>query len=59
MAGYARLDAGAWYSYTFRSGQQVKLQVNIFNLLDKTYYESGVGQPGTPLSAVGRISVTF
>jgi len=59
VSGYARMDTAAWYSYTLRSGQQIKLQVNVFNLLDKTYYESGVAQPGTPLSVMGRVSVTF
>ena len=63
LPGYARLDAGVWYSFRLHSGQEVKLQVDVFNLLDKTYYESSAStsqvEPGTPLSVMGKCSVTF
>lgn len=59
VSGFTRLDAGVWYTYTLPGGQQIKAQINVFNLTDETYYESGVGQPGTPLSALGKISFTF
>ncbi|MCE0483525.1 MAG: TonB-dependent siderophore receptor [Methylacidiphilales bacterium] len=63
LPGFARVDAGAWYTFNLPTGQEVHVQVNIFNLLDKTYYESsssaGSVEPGTPLSVLGRCSLIF
>jgi iron complex outermembrane recepter protein len=63
LPGYVRWDAGAWYTFALPTGQQVKVQFNAFNLLDKTYYESsssaGSVEPGTPLSFMGKCSILF
>ncbi|MDD4891677.1 MAG: TonB-dependent receptor, partial [Phycisphaerae bacterium] len=63
LPAYARLDVGAWYTRTLHSGQKVKLEVNVLNLLDKTYYESsssaGSVQPGAPLTLMVTLTLTF
>jgi iron complex outermembrane receptor protein len=63
LPGYARWDAGTWYTFALPTGQPVKVQVNAFNLLNTTYYESsssaGSVEPGTPLSIMGKCSILF
>ncbi len=68
LPGYVRVDAFAAYKLLIKK-TPVTAQINIRNLLDKTYYEStdpdsnvspqnGV-YPGAPLMAVGSIKVEF
>lgn len=63
LPGYIRWDTGAWYAWVLQSGQRIKLQANIYNLFDRTYYESSSSaanvEPGTPLSFLVRLSVIF
>ena len=63
LPGYTRWDTGVWYARTLHGGYQLKVQVNVLNVFDKTYYESSTSaasvQPGTPLYVVSRISLTF
>jgi iron complex outermembrane receptor protein len=63
LPGYAEWEAGLFYTRTLKSGHQLKVQFNAFNILDKTYYESsgstGSVQPGAPRSFMGRIGFTF
>ncbi|MDD1619975.1 MAG: TonB-dependent receptor [Methylococcaceae bacterium] len=68
LPGYARLDAFASYTYQLGKSRLVT-QLNVRNLLDKTYYESTdpfqnapprVGiYPGAPLTAMGSIRLEF
>jgi iron complex outermembrane receptor protein len=68
LPGYARLDAFAAYSHQLGKSRLIT-QLNIRNLLDKTYYESTdpfqnapprVGiYPGAPLTAMGSIRLEF
>ncbi|WP_225587267.1 TonB-dependent siderophore receptor [Methylomonas fluvii] len=68
LPGYARLDAFAAYRHDFKD-TRLTAQLNIRNLLDKTYYESTdpfqnapprVGiYPGAPLTAIGSIRLEF
>lgn len=68
LPGYVRMDAFAAYKWNVKKSP-VTAQINIRNLLDKTYYEStdpdanlsprnGV-YPGAPLVAIGSIKVEF
>lgn len=63
LPGYVRWDAGTWYAFAMSGGQVVKFQLNVQNIFDRIYYESSSGvsgvQPGSPLSVVGRVSITF
>lgn len=63
LPGYTRWDAGAWYSFDLPDKQRVKFQVNAYNLLDQTYYESsqsaGSVEPGSPFSISGKCTMTF
>jgi iron complex outermembrane receptor protein len=63
LPGYARVDAGAWYDIALSSGAKMKLQLNIDNLFNKTYYESsasaGSVEPGSPFTVMGKCSITF
>jgi len=63
LPGYAEVDTGAWYTYALSGGRLVKVQVNVFNVFDRTYYESsqntGRIEPGAPLSAVAKVSFVF
>jgi catecholate siderophore receptor len=57
LPGYARVDA-----VVACHRQHYDLQFNIFNLLDKTYYESGQSRsalPGVPLSAQVTLRLSF
>ncbi|MBB5352587.1 iron complex outermembrane receptor protein [Haloferula luteola] len=63
LPGYARIDLAAWYRTELAHGQDLKFQVNVMNALDRTYYESSTStasvQPGTPLAATARCTLTF
>lgn len=64
LPGYAVVDAMARYPVTI-GGTTVTAQMNIDNLFDKTYYESGVEYgrariaPGAPLSVIGSLKAEF
>ena len=64
LPGYARVDLMARYSFTV-SGTKLTAQINVENLLDKTYYESSgdFGRsriaPGAPRSVFGSIRAEF
>lgn len=59
MPAYAKVDLLGFYKLT----DNAKLSLNIYNLLDKEYYERALGPlrvtPGQPLSAVAALSVKF
>lgn len=68
LPGYVRMDAFAAYKWNVKK-TPITAQINIRNLLDKTYYEStdpdsnvspryGI-YPGAPLMAIGSIKVEF
>ncbi|WP_193213437.1 TonB-dependent siderophore receptor [Luteolibacter marinus] len=63
LPGYARFDAAAWYRTELNNGDELKFQVNVQNLTDRTYYESSTStanvQPGTPLAISARCSLKF
>jgi iron complex outermembrane receptor protein len=63
LPGYARWDAGIYYSRDLGSGQEMKVQLNVANLLDRTYYESssstGSVVPGTPRSIMLQMGLKF
>ena len=63
LPGYAEVDTGVWYTYALPQGRLLKFQVNVFNVFDRTYYESSANsgriEPGAPLSCVAKMSVTF
>ncbi len=57
LPGYARLDATVAYHH-----KHFDIQANIFNLLDKVYYESGqtnTALPGTPISGQLTLRVKY
>ncbi len=62
LPGYATVNLMARYAFTF---QQTKLtfQLNVNNLLDKVYYQTGGGTigilPGTPRTILGSIRAEF
>lgn len=59
MPAYAKVDLLGFYKLT----DGAKLSLNIYNLLDKEYYERAFGAtrvvPGAPLSATATLSITF
>ena len=63
LPGYGLVDVFA--AYTFQSKNPVKVQLNINNLLDKTYYTSSIGNSaygillGEPRNASLSISLAF
>ncbi len=68
LPGYVRMDAFAAYKWRINK-IPITAQINIRNLLDKTYYEStdpdsnvspqnGIA-PGAPLTAIGSVKVEF
>jgi iron complex outermembrane receptor protein len=63
LPGYTRWDTGVWYTYSFHGGCQLKVQVNLLNVFDKTYYESSGStaqvEPGYPRYVMTRVSLTF
>ncbi|MGH8614043.1 MAG: TonB-dependent siderophore receptor [Gammaproteobacteria bacterium] len=68
LPGYARLDALAAYRRKI-GPSRLTVQLNIWNLLDKVYYESADGfsnaparlsiVPGAPLTVLGSIRIDF
>lgn len=68
MPGYVRMDVFGAYKLKFR-GAKITTQINIRNILDKTYYESTDPEfnvapalaiaPGAPLTAIGSIRVEY
>ena len=63
LPGYTRWDTGVWYTRMLHGGYQLKVQVNVLNVFDKTYYESSSSaaqvEPGYPCYVVSRVSLTF
>jgi catecholate siderophore receptor len=58
LPGYVRLDA----SVAYHPAKYLDIQANAFNLLDKTYYESGQtnsAMPGVPLSGQLTVRVKY
>lgn len=59
MPAYAKVDLLGFY----RLSDSARLSLNVYNLLDKDYYERAFGPlrvvPGQPLSATATLSVTF
>lgn len=59
LPGFAKVDLLGFYKLT----DSAKLSLNVYNLFDTEYYERALGAlrvvPGTPLSAVAALSVTF
>ncbi|MCW0235642.1 MAG: TonB-dependent siderophore receptor [Ferrovibrio sp.] len=59
LPGFAKVDLLGFYKLT----ETAKVSLNIYNLFDTEYYERGFGPlrvvPGTPLSAIAALSVTF
>ncbi len=62
LPGYGRVDAFAAYKWTL-GPTRLTAQLNVNNLLDKTYFESsgygGQGFPGAPRSFFGLVRVEF
>lgn len=63
LDSYVVADAGVWYRKTLRSGNRIKLQLNVKNLFDKEYYtrasDQSIVHPGAPLTVLGSIGVDF
>jgi iron complex outermembrane receptor protein len=62
LPGYATFDAMVGYRHALSTLRALTLQLNVRNLLDKEYYESGSGyafMPGTPRSLVLSMGVEF
>ena len=63
LPGYARWDAGVYYTHRLTSERELKVQLNVMNVLDQTYYDSststGSVMPGTPISTMLRATLTF
>ncbi len=63
LPGYSRFDAAMWYKVDLQSGQELKFQVNAFNLSNERYYESATSaasvQPGAPFTIFAKCSLTF
>lgn len=59
MPAYAKVDLLGFY----KLNDAAKVSLNIYNLLDKEYYERAFGAlrvvPGQPLSATAALSITF
>ena len=62
LPSYGRWDASIGYSFK-HAGTKITPQLNIYNLLDKTYYDHssnrGNIRPGEPLSFLGSVKVEF
>jgi iron complex outermembrane receptor protein len=62
LPGYARVDASVFYTFSRSDKLSYKLSFNIKNLLDKTYYETGIFgffvNPGAPRSALLSLTIT-
>ncbi len=63
LPGYARWDAGLFYTHQVAPGHELKIALNILNLLDRTYYEAssstGSVMPGAPTTAMLRVGYTL
>ena len=65
LPGYGRIDAMAAYAFgpQHREQKMYKLSVNIENLTNRTYYETGnapaVIFPGSPINVLSRFEVRF
>jgi iron complex outermembrane receptor protein len=63
LPGYARMDAGAWYTMAIYHGPKLKFQINVSNLFNTKYYESSANtssvEPGAPLTLLGKVGITF
>ncbi|GJL56682.1 MAG: ferrichrome-iron receptor [Nitrospirales bacterium] len=63
LPGYGRVDTLARYQFPFYA-TRMSVQLNVFNLLDKTYYESTIGDrftitPGAPRTFLGSIRIEY
>lgn len=63
LPGYARVDTLARYQFPFYE-TRMSVQFNVFNLLDKGYYESTIGDrftisPGAPRTFLGSIRIDY
>ncbi|MDX8127041.1 TonB-dependent receptor [Methylomonas sp. OY6] len=62
LPGYARWDASISYSFK-HGGTKITPQLNVYNLLDKTYYDHSSNRlnirPGEPLTFLGSVRVEF
>lgn len=62
LPGYGRWDASIGYSIK-HAGTTITPQFNVYNLLDKTYYDQSSNRlnihPGQPLTMMGSIKVEF
>jgi iron complex outermembrane recepter protein len=62
LPGYARWDASVGYNFKY-AGTKVTTQLNVYNILDKEYYDrantSLTIQPGAPLTFLGSVRVEF
>lgn len=60
---YVTFDAGIWYRHELRSGQNLRLQLNVENLFDEDYFsrasDRSIVHPGEPLSVVGSVRIEF
>ena len=65
LPGYARWDANATYSFKpfNKSGGKVTTQLNVYNILNQTYYNTALSavniMPGAPLTLMGSVRVEF
>ena len=62
LPGYARWDASIGYSFK-QAGSKITTQLNVYNILDKEYYDRSntnlTTQPGAPLTFLGSVRVEF
>jgi len=62
LPGYARWDASLGYSFR-QFGSKITTQLNVYNLLDKTYYDRSSWRlginAGQPLTLLGSVRVEF
>jgi iron complex outermembrane receptor protein len=62
LPGFVRWDASVGYSFK-QFGSKITTQLNVYNLLDKEYYEHANSrltiQPGMPLTFLGSIRVEY
>ncbi|MGX2041477.1 TonB-dependent siderophore receptor [Methylocaldum sp. MU1018] len=62
LPGYVRWDASVGYSFE-QFGSRITTQLNVYNLLDKTYYDHSSFRanirPGEPLTFLGSLRVEY
>lgn len=60
---YITFDAGVWYRKPLRTGQVLKLQLNVENIFNEDYFvrasDRGIVHPGEPLLVFGSIGIEF